>query len=242
MNQFILALKSNKLNVDIHQHSAFQIVITDDIPFDSIINGSVNSRIFGFIIKPQVPHHCQADQSILNIINIEPYSSLGSYIATKLLSESDAHIFRSREEINKFFNVNQGTFDINQILRSLSDSSTTAFSDERVLKTISFINANYNQRKIALQALADLTFLSPSRLGALFKQQTGSSISKYLLWTRLRHAIYGALNDKKKTLTTIAYENGFYDLPQFNRYMYEMLGVPPRGLKHNSDLIQVLTR
>ncbi|WP_374756439.1 helix-turn-helix domain-containing protein [Dyadobacter flavalbus] len=84
-----------------------------------------------------------------------------------------------------------------------------------------------------------MVFLSPSRLASLFKQQTGSSLSKYLLWTRLRQAIYLTLSDKDRSLTDTAYDTGFYDLPQLNKYMYEMFGMPPKALKHNSDLIEI---
>lgn len=72
--------------------------------------------------------------------------------------------------------------------------------------------------------------------------QIGSSVSKFLLWTRLRQAVYLSLSDKKRTLTDIAYDTGFYDLPQLNKYMYKMFGVPPKGLKQNSDLIQVFEK
>jgi len=64
-------------------------------------------------------------------------------------------------------------------------------------------------------------------------------LSKYLLWTRLRQVIYLALTDKDRSLTDIAYDTGFYDLPQLNKYMYEMFGMPPKALKYKSDLIQV---
>jgi AraC-like DNA-binding protein len=115
----------------------------------------------------------------------------------------------------------------------------TAHYDERVTAIVEYIKANYFRQDITPQTFADIVFLSPSRLASLFKEQTGSSLSKYLLWTRLRQVIYLTLSDKERTLTDIAYDTGFYDLPQLNKYMYEMFGMPPKALKHNSDLIQV---
>jgi len=47
------------------------------------------------------------------------------------------------------------------------------------------------------------------------------------------------LSEKERSLTEIAYDTGFYDLPQWNKYMYEMFGMPPKALKLNSDLIKV---
>ena len=111
--------------------------------------------------------------------------------------------------------------------------------DERVIKIVEYIKANYFKQDITPRTFANIVFLSPSRLASLFKEQTGSSLSKYLLWTRLRQVTYLILSEKGRSLTDIAYDTGFYDLPQMNKYMYEMFGMPPKALKNNSDLIQV---
>lgn len=240
MNPFILTLKTYNLNVEIHKHAAFQIVLSENNPFTSIIDGKECPNIFGFIIKPNVSHLCTANNSTINIINIEPYSSVGLGILSKFPTNGNCITFKSQKEINNYFAIKQATFDIGLIVKSILNSIKSNQTDERILKIVDYIKTNYFQQDIIPQTFADLIFLSPSRLASLFKQQTGSSISKYLLWTRLRQAIYLSLADKSKTLTDIAYDTGFYDLPQLNKYMYEMFGVPPKGLKHNSDLIQVL--
>ena len=244
MNPFILTLKTYNLNVEIHRHSAYQIVITSNNPFNSVIDDVENKNIFGFIIKPHVSHLCTAENSILNIINIEPYSSIGFYIESKFSQNTKAIVFNSQSDVASFFqiagdNVNE---NIIPIIEKLAAQITIQQNDERVNKIIDYIKANYYEQNITPQVFADLIFLSPSRLASLFKLQTGSSLSKYLLWTRLRQAIYLSLSDKQRTLTDIAYDTGFYDLPQLNKYMYEMFGVPPKGLKQNSDLIQVLEK
>jgi len=111
--------------------------------------------------------------------------------------------------------------------------------DERITKIVAYIADNYFRSDITPQTFADIVFLSPSRLASLFKKQTGSSLSKYLLWTRMRQAVHITLSEKERSLTNIAYDTGFYDLPQLNKYMYEMFGMPPKALKFNSELIRV---
>jgi hypothetical protein len=59
-NPFVLALKARNLTVEIHHHSAYQIVLSNDTPFNSTINGILYERIHGFLIKPHVPHYCVA--------------------------------------------------------------------------------------------------------------------------------------------------------------------------------------
>jgi AraC-like DNA-binding protein len=70
------------------------------------------------------------------------------------------------------------------VLEALLARIPAAAYDERVVKIVDYIRDNYFQADILPQAFADIVFLSPSRLASLFKQQTGSSLSKYLLWTR----------------------------------------------------------
>lgn len=238
-NPFILALTARNLTVEIHQHSAYQVVLSNDAPFTSTINGQVCKDIYGFLIKPQVTHLCVAEKGTLSVLNIEPYSNVGLYLSGRMEEGQEFIVFNSKDTIRHFFQTGTESFDINTIINALLSTISVTEYDERVTKMVEYIRTNFFQRDITPQTFADLVFLSPSRLASLFKEQTGSSLSKYLLWTRLRQAVYIALSEKDKGLTDIAYDTGFYDLPQFNKYMHEMFGMPPIALKHNSDLIQV---
>jgi len=238
-NPFILALKAYNLTVEIHHHSAYQIVLSNDIPFTSTINGQLYEGIHGFLIRPQVPHYCVAEGGSLNILNIEPYSNVGLELSGRFDKGRDSIVFHSPSATHTFFKTATSNFDVYSIIDNLLSNLPIIHYDERVTKIVEYIKANYFQQNITPQTFADIVFLSPSRLAALFKEQTGSSLSKYLLWTRLRQAIYLTLSEKERNLTDIAYGTGFYDLPQLNKYMYEMFGMPPKALKHNSDLIQV---
>jgi len=238
-NPFILALKARNLTVEIHHHSAYQIVLSNDSPFNSTISGVLHEGIHGFLIKPQVTHFCVAENGTLNVLNIEPYSTIGLELAGRFVGDQEYIVFDTPPEANSFFQTANDTFDINKVIDALLFKLPSIAYDERVTKIVEYIKANYFQSDITPQTFADIVFLSPSRLAALFKQQTGSSLSKYLLWTRLRQAIYLILSEKDRSLTDIAYDTGFYDLPQFNKYMYEMFGMPPKALKYNSDLIEI---
>lgn len=239
MNQFMLGLQARNRTVEIHHHAAYQIVLSNDAPFNSTISGRLNEGIHGFLIKPHVTHLCAAGQGTLNVLNIEPYSSIGLELSARFMENGEAIIFNSPSEANAFFDVPGNSPDITMVIGALLSKLPASAYDERVSKIVAYITDNYFRSDITPQTFADIVFLSPSRLASLFKQQTGSSLSKYLLWTRLRQAIYLILTDREKSLTDIAYDTGFYDLPQLNKYMYEMFGMPPKALKFSSDLIQV---
>ena len=236
---FILALKAYNLTVEIHHHSAYQIVLSNDTPFTTTFNGQLRERIHGFLIKPQVPHYCVAEKGFISVLNIEPYSTIGLELSKRFDADQDYIVFDSPAETSSFFQTGRDTVDIHTIIDALLSKLPTAQYDERVTKIIEYIKANFSEQSVTPQTFADMVFLSPSRLASLFKEQTGSSLSKYLLWTRLRQVIYLVLSNKDKTLTEVAFEAGFYDLPQLNKYMYEMFGMPPKALKNNSDLIEI---
>lgn len=238
-NPFILALIARNLTVEIHHHSAYQIVLSNDMPFDSTIDGLKQEGIHGFLIKPHIAHFCVAEQGTLNVLNVEPYSAIGLELAGRFKADESYVVFKTPADSNAFFQTSSDAFEISTVLEALLARIPTAAYDERVAKIVAYITENYFRADITPQTFVDIVFLSPSRLASLFKQQTGSSLSKYLLWTRLRQAIYLILTDDSRTLTDVAYDTGFYDLPQFNKYMYEMFGMPPKALKHNSDLIRI---
>lgn len=183
-NPFILGLKAYNLTVEIHHHSAYQIVLSNDTPFTSTISGHLCEHIHGFLIKPQVPHFCVAEKGSLNVLNLEPYSNIGLALSGMFAKKQDYIIFNSPGETGSFFQTGQDTFDIYTIINALLSKLPTVHYDERVTKIVEYINANYFEQDITPQTFADIVYLSPSRLAALFKEQTGSSLSKYLLWTR----------------------------------------------------------
>ena len=118
-NPFILALNAYNLTVEIHHHSAYQIVLSNDYPFTSTINGKQCERIHGFLIKPQIPHFCIAEKGTLSVLNIEPYSNVGLGLAGQLSPDQDHIAFNSLMEINAFFQLEASDFDINAIINAL---------------------------------------------------------------------------------------------------------------------------
>ncbi|XWW47378.1 AraC family transcriptional regulator [Fibrella sp. USSR17] len=244
MNPFILALMVRGQTVQIHQHAAYQVAVSLGAPFTSVIDGTVHNGITGFIIKPQVAHLCTVfEQTPLILINVEPYSRASLQLMSLFEPDQDIIVLPTPADVHRYFapflhpNSSEWPLDIAHFLTNTRPNDQI---DQRVQTIIRQIETHSGTNTLTPKVLADQVFLSPSRMAALFKQETGSSVSKYLLWTRLRQAIVRTLTDRTRHLTEIAYETGFYDQAQLNKYMYEMLGVSPRALKQNSDLIQVL--
>ncbi len=103
MTNLILALRAYKSDVDIHKHSAYQIVLSEDEPFNTVCENKNHINIYGFAIKPQVAHSCQCSNSNLVILNIEPYSTLGNILSKEIGEKRRSVHFTSQQEISDFF-------------------------------------------------------------------------------------------------------------------------------------------
>src|SRR6218665_1118986 len=161
-NPFILALKAYNLTVEIHHHSAYQIVLSDDSPFTSTINGKLYEGIHGFLIKPHVTHLCSAEKGTLNILNIEPYSTIGLELSGRFDKNQDHIIFNSATETNAFFQTGEDNSDIYTIIHALLSKLSTTNYDERVTKIVEYIKVNLFEQDITPQTFSDIVFLSPS--------------------------------------------------------------------------------
>ena len=91
---------------------------------------------------------------------------------------------------------------------------------------ISHIESNYADEDLSLQTLADLVHFSPSHLSVIFSQQTGETLSKYLINYRIGKAKEALCCTSKKS-SQIAEETGYKD-PHYFSYMFKKVtGMTP---------------
>lgn len=129
----------------------------------------------------------------------------------------------------------KGELDEGHLARVIDDVTSTAapissrkLIDPRVQKALGIVHA-LPERHLSLSVLADEVALSPSRLGTLFRRDTGIPVRRYLLWLRLIDAIE-AFSDGT-TLTEAAHHAGFSDSAHLSRTFRRMFGMPPSRLR-----------
>lgn len=99
--------------------------------------------------------------------------------------------------------------------------------DARIQRALDWMAAHPGER-LNGAFLAALAHLSESRFTHLFRQQTGMSLSRYLLWTRLLQAVEAVANGQ--SMTAAAHEAGFSDLAHLSRTFRATFGVVPSEL------------
>ncbi|WP_420475858.1 helix-turn-helix domain-containing protein [Noviherbaspirillum sp. ST9] len=100
-------------------------------------------------------------------------------------------------------------------------------SDARISRALEWIAANPGVTPSG-ELLAAQVHLSESRFTHLFRQQTGLSLSRYLLWLRLFEGV--AAVARGDNMTAAAHRAGFSDLAHMSRTFRSTFGVVPSEL------------
>lgn len=101
---------------------------------------------------------------------------------------------------------------------------------------LSFLEQNYKKR-ISVQRLASLCFLSPSRFFYLFKEQTGTSPILYKNKLALQYAAQELLASPEKSVASIANAHGFHNLIYFERLFKKTTGKTPSQYRKEERLL-----
>ncbi|MFZ6733050.1 helix-turn-helix transcriptional regulator [Undibacterium sp. Ji42W] len=110
---------------------------------------------------------------------------------------------------------------------ALPRSQNNSSLDSRILSALDAIAASHGADCNG-ESLARLVHLSESRFTHLFRQQTGMSLSRYLLWSRMVDAV--AAVAQGNNMTAAAHASGFADLAHMSRTFRSMMGVAPSEL------------
>ncbi len=139
MNPFILSFKAKGMNAAIHKHSAFQIVYSHGDFFHSTLDNQDNKNIFGFIVKPHIPHSCRENNNVLSIINIEPFSPIGVFISS-LFKTGEKYIpFITKNDIFSYLPIDSTKNIENSLNKTIIESQYSSNLDERISTIINYM-------------------------------------------------------------------------------------------------------
>ncbi len=208
-----------------HRHHAAQFAFGLDGPviFESPQAGRQSFEML--LISPDTPHAHPAFGG-LGFLYLEPesaeWASLSAQIEGDLVhlpfSDSQRAVARYAAAGNKA----AASSLVDDLIRRPPTSARA--DDPMILQTISNIRRSLDG-PIRLADLANAVHRSPSRLAHRFRQTTGISMRRYVLWCRLRVALDAAL--RGSNLTEAAHVAGFADSAHLSRTFRAMFGVAP---------------
>lgn len=95
----------------------------------------------------------------------------------------------------------------------------------RFQKVFSYLIENYRD-EITLQKISEVAHLSPTSFCRYFKAVTGKTFLEIVNSYRIQHACQ-LLRKNELSVSQIAFESGFNDVPYFNKLFKKMKGVSP---------------
>lgn len=165
-----------------------------------------------------------------NTVLKEPHAKSGSELNKKLLPLLENLVdFYNKDYEEYALLIKARLFEAMYLLKNqvvtVKETRAAREKRERLKKIISFIQENYS-RPISVDEVAKLSKLSSNRFMKMFKEETDMSFIQYLNDYRLELAAEAIL-EGKKSVTQIAFENGFENLSYFISLFHRKFGVPP---------------
>jgi AraC-like DNA-binding protein len=231
-----------------HSHNTMQLVLDTQTNFRFRVKNGAWKTYKSLIIKENVIHQLDTNNSVQLIIYLAAESRIAREIKSGPLFENDIyspglnifHLVNSNKLEQALVNPEPGKLKdlIDKVLISLSREISIASSDQRIAfieQAISTLHPN----EISLKSLANTVYLSESRLRSLFKDVTGVPLHRYVLWNKIRFATNQIMAGD--SVNEAAIEAGFTDSSHFHKMMVKMFGESPSGfLKNNKPTHRVL--
>lgn len=98
--------------------------------------------------------------------------------------------------------------------------------DKSIATVVQYIHNNYDDSKLGVKFLASLVYLAPTYLSVLFKKETGSTISDYLLNVRMEQS-KRLLLDPRIKVTDVPQHVGYPDVNYFAKVFKKQVGISP---------------
>lgn len=240
-----LMIKGNSYDAAFHSHHAIQISLATETPLSIQTDREIHIGDV-IIINHQVKHALAMNEGSIMVL-IEPNSKEGQILRKWLgeeevkiidnlpdlksrLSEYDSFIEERPEEIEMFFKM---------IIKAITQEIVaTEPIDDRIRACLEHIEANMDENDFSIPHLAEVVFLSESRLQHLFKEQVGVPVTSYIQWFKVLRAAKYILSGK--SITEAAHRGAFADSAHFSRAFKGMFGKSFSKYLKDSRIIQVI--
>jgi len=230
-----------------HSHNTMQLILDTHTGFRLKVKGEASKTYKSLIINENVVHQLDTNSSVQLIIYLDPATGVANAIRSKYLAERDI----CQLDLNIFHFVNANDLEqallnpvpdllgkiVSRVLESLSLDIPIRRTNERITMAEQVISTTHPE-KLSIKTLADKACLSESRLRSLFKEATGISLYRYMLWNKIRYATNQIMAGY--SVNDAAVDAGFTDSSHFHKMMVKMFGISPsKFLKDNKEFSEV---
>ncbi len=194
--------------------------------------------IFPYRIIKRYRPDIQAYQFTINSVDLEEGARLPAYQALQEKLTAIADLYYTRDHLRK-------TILLLEILELLLDhfleKRRIALSDkqdrqqkERITDIKIYIEDNF-RAELALEDIANASYLSKEHLARFFKEQMNITVIQYLNYVRAKHA-YPLLLEGQMTATQVALDCGFSGLRTMDRALVKNYGLTSREIRKKPSI------
>jgi AraC-like DNA-binding protein len=164
---------------------------------------------------------------------------LNAKTGLRILGEKKAIVLKEMQEM-EFQNEYQRLLSLLKILGLLADSEELTSIDDsfssikhsnneiiRFQRVFAYLIEHYRE-EITLNKISEIAHLSPTSFCRFFKSITGKTFLEVVNEYRIQHACL-LLKKNELSISQIAFESGFNDVPYFNKLFKKLKGVNPLG-------------
>lgn len=232
---------------NIHSHNTMQVLVDVQTRFRCRVGDADWRSYKNLIIREEVPHQLDTNDSTQLIIYLDTGTRAAQDIKERYLKGVDAADpglnFFDRIRLDELQQVmlKPDARSLLSIVQQVIDALSTSVvkkADPRVLAVEEYIGSSHPEA-ISIPALSGKVHLSGSRLRALFKEQTGVSLYKYILWSKIRFAINRLTNGTP--VGDAALEAGFNDSSHFHKTLVGMFGISPSQFLRDHKTMEIHT-
>jgi AraC-like DNA-binding protein len=224
-----------------HQHNALQLILDTQESFRFRTKHGDWNTYRTLLIRENVVHQLDTNNSVQLMIYLNTDTEMAEALRSEYLGQGEFYA----PEVNIFHFANPDQLQraileadaarveqlMHRILIYLTRKTGILKQDERIQRVEQMISAT-PPTEISMHLLAEEICLSGSRLRALFREQTGIPLYRYILWNRIRFATNRIMAGD--TVNDAAMEAGFADSSHYHKMMVQVFGMSPsKFLKEN---------
>jgi len=225
----LYAFQLDSAHTDFHRHPATEIVVAEEGSFVLDTEQGTRPNLQFAVIAANRTHRISSSCPLQVVMIEHRHRFLAEQLALHGI-ELTHGLYTSAKQADAAM--------VSMIVRHVTHVGIAAGYDPRVAAVIHHLQQHALPYHAMIGRLQQITHLSESRLSHLFKADTGLSLKKYLIWTKLKSTIQHHLTHHDSLFDSLV-DSGFYDQPHFSRHFKAMLGVQP-SRAYNSRTVQVL--
>ncbi len=242
-----MAFVAHHMQVQVHQHTCYQVLVGLDEPFASTIDDVVHANTYGLIMNREVPHACRAVEGSALVYFVDPHSEVGDRVKQVVgdarFVRFNPRLFFDTESVPTAKNADPQQWRVfaDHLLGALTAAHThgaPSYRDPRMMRAVQYVESHLGD-SLLVRHVAEHVGLSPERTRHLFAQEIGSPLSQFVRWTRIKQCVRWIVRDQL-SLSVAAARAGFSDQAHFCRTFKRTFGVSASGLLKNSRFVQFI--